>query len=332
MTNAKAFFADFNCQTSKFLDNFMNGGQTANQLHFFSGVTEVQSQLTTVLRPKISDLRTQVARLKPTAGSVMEKSTTDINTILSNVKSVPNGVDYAQFSQSYNYPLDESSSTATLASLLGPKVGQFDQPSTLLGDLYQYLTTIQAKLTAIATASSVEAQLTDSTANDFGDSIGKADAVLATVKGNLESIQSSLESVMGLTHSLDSYIQQYSIALYGSILGCAVAAILGVVFMKCLNVLCCRHLLYFVCFLLFFLCAALFLYAIVLSVLMTSMHYTCAYVEDTFTSPSKFTQTFTDIYGSKYSQLTTTFSECFGGTNDFMLNVDVSLKGYLSQL
>lgn len=289
MTNTKAFFADFNCQTSKFLDNFMNGGQTANQLYFFSGITEVKNQLSNVLRPKISDLRTQVARLKPTAGSVMEKSLADINTIITNIKSVPNGVNDAQFTLSYNFPLDESSSTDMLSSLLGPKVGQFDEPSTLLGDLYNYLSTIQTKLTAIATASSVESQLTDSTTNDLGDSIGKADTVLTTVKGNLESIQSELESVMNFTNTLDSYIQQYSLALYGSILGCAIAVILGVVFMKCLNVLCCRHLLYSVCFLLFFLCVALFFYAIVLSMLMTSMHYTCAYVEETFTSPTKFT-------------------------------------------
>lgn len=325
MTNSKSFFADFNCQTSKFLDNFLNGGQTSNQLHFFSGITEVQNQLTTVLRPKISDLRTQVTRLKPTAATVMEKSTADISSIISNIKSVPNGGDDAQFSQTYNYPLDQSTSTDSFSSLLGPQIGQFDQPATLLGDLYQYLTTIQSRLTAIATASSVESQLTDSTPNDLGDSIGKADVVLTSVKGNLEGIQSGLESVMDLTHTLDSYIQQYSLALYGSILACAITVILGVVFMKCLNVLCCRHLLYFVCFLLFFLCAALFVYAIVLSMLMTSMHYTCAYVEETFTSPTKFTQTISDIYGSKYSQLTTTFSECFGGTNDFMLNVDVSL-------
>ena len=103
------------------------------------------------MRPKISDIRTQVARLKPTGGSVMEKTTTDINTIISDIKSLPNGVDDAQFTLTYNYPLDTSSSTDILSSILGPKIGQFDQPSTLLGDLYQYLGTIQTKFTAIGT-------------------------------------------------------------------------------------------------------------------------------------------------------------------------------------
>ena len=123
---------------------------------------------------------------------------------------------------------------------------------------------------------------------------------------------------MNFTDIFDSYIQQYSLVIYGLILGCSIAVILGVVFIKCLNILCCRHTLYFVCILMFFICAALFIYAIVLSMLMASMHYTCAYIEETLTSPTKFTQTITDVYGSKYSQFTNTFSECFGGTNDFM--------------
>jgi len=94
------------------------------------------------MKPKISDIRTQVARLRPTAGTVMEKTTADINTIITGIKSLPNGVDYAQFTQTYNYPLESSSSTGMLSSILGPKIGQFDQPTSLLGDLYQYLGTI----------------------------------------------------------------------------------------------------------------------------------------------------------------------------------------------
>ena len=58
------------------------------------------------MKPKISDIRTQVARLKPTAATVMEKTTADINTIITDIKSLPNGVDDAQFTQTYNYPLE----------------------------------------------------------------------------------------------------------------------------------------------------------------------------------------------------------------------------------
>lgn len=31
ITSSKSFFSDFNCQTSKFLDDFYNGNQTASQ-------------------------------------------------------------------------------------------------------------------------------------------------------------------------------------------------------------------------------------------------------------------------------------------------------------
>lgn len=39
MTNSKSFFSDFNCQTSKFIDDFYNGNPTSSQQYFFSGVT-----------------------------------------------------------------------------------------------------------------------------------------------------------------------------------------------------------------------------------------------------------------------------------------------------
>ncbi len=75
-------------------------------------------------------------------------------------------------------------------------MGKFDQPTTLLGDLYQYLGTIQAKFSDIATESSVEAQLTASNPNDLGDSIDKADAVLTTVEDSLQTILKDVKQGM----------------------------------------------------------------------------------------------------------------------------------------
>lgn len=106
MTNTDSYFADFNCQASKFFDNFKNGGQTANQLNFFSGIIQVQNQLKNVMKPKIADIRTQVTRLKPTGGSVMEKTNDDIDTIITDIKLIPKGVDDTLFVQTYDYPLE----------------------------------------------------------------------------------------------------------------------------------------------------------------------------------------------------------------------------------
>jgi hypothetical protein len=39
MTNSKSFFAKFNCQASKFIDDFYNGNVTQDRNYFFSGVT-----------------------------------------------------------------------------------------------------------------------------------------------------------------------------------------------------------------------------------------------------------------------------------------------------
>lgn len=101
MTNSKPFFADFNCQAAKFIDDFYNGNPTLSQAYFFSGVSEIRNQLTTVLSPNISNINTQVSKLTSNVGSTMDTIITDTNNAINNLKQVPN-TDFSQFSQTYN--------------------------------------------------------------------------------------------------------------------------------------------------------------------------------------------------------------------------------------
>lgn len=65
---------------------------------------------------------------------------------------------------------------------------------------------------------------------------------------------------------------------------------------------------------------------------MPSIFYTCSYLQNAFTSPVAYTNTVTTLLGTSYSNLANQFAQCFGGTNDFMLYVNPTLNGYLSQL
>lgn len=105
ITSSKSFFSDFNCQTSKFLDDFYNGNQTASQQYFFSGVTTIRYQLSAVLSPKLSAVDTEITKLKPTAATTMNTLLADINSVLTGLVNVPKGTDSLEFSQSYNFPL-----------------------------------------------------------------------------------------------------------------------------------------------------------------------------------------------------------------------------------
>ena len=66
----------------------------------------------------------------------MKTAIDDITAITSGIKIIPTGTDNNAFSQSYSYPLSGLISTGSLASALGPKLGKFDDSSTVLGDLY----------------------------------------------------------------------------------------------------------------------------------------------------------------------------------------------------
>lgn len=306
ITSSKSFFSDFNCQTSKFLDDFYNGNQTTSQQYFFSGVTTIRYQLSSVLSPKLGAVDTEITKLKPTAATTMNTLLADINSVLTGLMNVPRGTDSLEFSQSYNFPLESSTATDTLTGVVGPAVGTYGVSSTQLGALYSYISALHDNMTAITTAASnVQPSLN---AGDMGAQITVADGVLATVQGNLDSMKSQVENVLGLLKSIDSWNINYSVPFYGAVLGMACLIIIAIIFLKCLDMLGCRYLIYFVSLILFFFCLLLFVYAVVLAILMPSLFYTCSYFQDTFTSPASFTSTILTLLGSGQTTLANKFA------------------------
>jgi uncharacterized membrane protein len=135
--------------------------------------------------------------------------------------------------------------------------------------------------------------------------------------------------MLNLFTKIDSYNTQYSMALYGTFLGLSILIILGVIFVKCLNLIGCRYCLYFCCLASFFACLAAFAFAIVLSIIMPSLFYTCSYFSSAFNNPNQFSSTITTIGGSNYQNISSYFSQCFGGTNDFLTQINPSLSSYI---
>lgn len=322
MTNAKSFFADFNCQAAKFLDDFYNGNQTLNQQYFFSGVSEIRNQLTNVMSPKLNDINTEITKLNSNVGSIMSTVIADTNSVLTGLASIPG------FSQTYNRPLDSSSTTGTFSSILGPLIGSYGVTSSLLGTFYTYVANnIHANMSSITTAASAVSPHLN--AGDMGVQITVADTVLAGIQGNLDSLNTQMQNLFKLLSNLDSYNLNYSIIFYGVILGQALLILIIIIFMKCFKMLSCRYLIYFICFIMFFFCLLLFIYAIVLAIIMPSLYYTCQYFQNTFTSPTAFTSMILTLQGASYTNLANQFSQCFGGTNGFMTAVNPTLQGYI---
>lgn len=243
---------------------------------------------------------------------------------------MPNGGNNLQFALNYNYPLESSVHTGTLPTVLGPTIGTFSSSTTLLGDFYTFVNTIESDLSTIATAASgVNPHLT---AGDMGARITATDTILGSVASSLDGMKSSFKNIMSLLSNIDSYNVKYSFALYGSIMGIGIMVIIGIILVKSFNCISCRYCLYFLCFASFLLAAIMLLFATVLAAGMSSTYYSCVYLSDTFSNPNRFTHMVTTLVGPQYSDISTYFSQCFGGTNDFITMVDPTLSGYISQL
>ena len=166
----------------------------------------------------------------------------------------------------------------------------------------------------------------------MGARITATDTILGNVQTSLDGTKSRVEQIMNFLANVDKYNVTYSFALYGTVLGLSVLSLLGIIFVKCFNMIQCRYLLYTICLICFFVCLLLFFLSITLSVAMASAWYSCTYLSTSFTTPTGFTSLIDNVVGSQYGDLSTYFSECFGGTNDFITVTDATLSGYITQL
>jgi hypothetical protein len=255
---------------------------------------------------------------------------TDTNDVVDKLKQVSN-TDFSQFTQTYDQPLDSSSPTGTFSSILGPLIGTFGVNSTLVGELYAYVTNnILSNMTSITTAASGVVPHLNS--GDMGAQITITDTALAAIQTNLDNMNTQFNNVLSLLSNIDSYNIKYAIVFYGVILGQVLLILIAIVFLKCFKMLSCRYFIYFICFIMFFFAILLFLATIILSILMPTLYYTCSYFENTFTTPSVFTSMILTLQGASYSNIANQFAQCFGGTNNFMTVVNPTLQGYISQL
>jgi len=90
---------------SRFVDNFANGNVSSGS-SLFSGVAIIRNEIKNVLLPKLAQVKTQVERLRSTAGSDLETAINSATSTLNSMKSMPKGgSDLTQFTLTYNTPL-----------------------------------------------------------------------------------------------------------------------------------------------------------------------------------------------------------------------------------
>lgn len=243
---------------------------------------------------------------------------------------MPNGANTMALTLSYNYPIESATLTATLSSSIAARIGTFSDSTSVLGDLYSFVNTLYTNLTTITTAAS--ALSSHLTAGDMGAHITAVDTILGQVQSILDSVTSTLSSSMEVLTTVDSYNVKYSMTLYAVTLSLGILAIIGIILVKSCHFIGCRHFLYLICMLSFFMGIILFVFSIFLAAAMSVNYYSCTYTATTFTNPVSFANAVSNIFGSQNANLSTYFSQCFGGSNDFITMTDPTLSGYFSNL
>ena len=156
-----------------------------------------------MLSPALSNIQTEIGKLTGSPGSAINTAKTSAASAKTSMQTMPTGANTLEFTQTYAYPLHASVTTGTVSTVLGPKIGIFSNTTSLLGDIYDYVTTLEANLTTITSAASgVNPHITTA---DMGARITATDTILTDVQTSLDGMKGQVEKMASYLADADSY-------------------------------------------------------------------------------------------------------------------------------
>ena len=237
------------------------------------------------------------------------------NTAKNNIRLVPtNAASDAKLNIQYRSQINTtySASKGQFGSIFNDILGSSNNGG-IIGGLHSAMTTIHTTLSGIKTNSGGFS----SNSITFDAAIGSINSNLGGFKNTVSNLDTSVGSALSILEAprdMGSLVVQL---FYGVALGVAVLALLGVVLMTFCDKYKCRYLMYFSCLILFFFALIGFLIAIILSILVPLIYWSCDWLSVSIGSAAGFNANFAGVLSDASSR--SYISTCLtGGTGDLM--------------
>lgn len=190
------------------------------------------------------------------------------------VQIIPDNAGTANMTLNYNTPITATTPTGTLTSSFVSLLGKWDSPNTLMANLYESIEVVRLTMQGIR-----------GSASTFSGQVSTIQTQITPIQNTVTSLISSINSMdSGFTPIL-SFINKGnsfgSIGLqgyYGFLITFSFFSLLGVIVMCCCDKPGCRNLMYFSCIFLFIGAFVAFLIAVIFSVLVPVLTWTCDYL------------------------------------------------------
>lgn len=186
----------------------------------------------------------------------------------------------------YKSPFTTNGATTNVASTLPDYLG-----STAVADATTNIYLAYYELEAGKQAVNGIATSADTFGSEIGNFNGAVDGVRTTVDDLAKGIEDSdtlYKTIIDITSSIFSIFTVVLTAFFGVIVGLGILGILGAILMAFCDKYKCRYLIYFSCCILFLIGIVGFLIAIILSIVVPAIFWSCAFISFSLESPANF--------------------------------------------
>jgi hypothetical protein len=286
-SNVGPTFNNMGCSLAIFTDDLLNGNTTLNGSSYFTGLTVFKNSLGN-LDSNLTNLQTSLSDLSNNAGGNTYTDVTQITTVETDVKKIPDNAGTGQMNLVYSTPINSGAPSGTLASSFTSILGSFTTTNSLVYNLYVSIEYARLTMQGIKDSSST-----------FSGSVGTIHSQISpmtTTITNLISDVTTMDSNMGKFLSIISTPGSYGNAgmqgFYGFLIFFSFLSLLGALLMACCDKTGCRHLMYFACVFLFLAGLLTFIIAVMFSILVPFFTWTCSYVSVAVGSSAGFSSTY----------------------------------------
>jgi len=292
------------------MDDIINGNVTTNGQNFFIGVKNMMTEFTN-LNTGFTNVKDRMNDIDIGLGAIV----TNLAIAKSNVQKVPTAANSdIKATLQYTIKINETHNPANpkVSSIFNDILGASNNGG-IIGGVFTAVSTMETTLGDIKTKS-----------GDFFAQSASFQPIIASINTDLGGFRDTVnnldKSIGDFLAILDSPRSMGTMVIqlfYGVALGVSVLALLGVVLMTFCDQYKCRYLMYFSCLILFFFALLGFFIAIIFSLLVPLIYWSCDWLSISLGSKSGFDTNFSGLMSDAKTR--SYISTCLTGQDGLLL-------------
>lgn len=223
----------------------------------------------------LTNIQNNLTDLADLTSGVTYTQVDNVKNALTTIKNIPDGLGLTSMTLTYDTPISSGFATGSLSSSFNSILGSWSTPSSLTSNLYLSVESARALMNSIK----VSANAFTGQVSNIQASITPMNTSLHAMIDDVVKLDDKLASLLSILDIPAKYANLIMQCFYGVLIGLSVLGVVGVLFTVLFRRIGCRHVMYTSCIGLFIIGWVAFIIAVVFSVLVPLLTWTCSFLD-----------------------------------------------------